>query len=683
MAGSLTFREQNLSTIGNSNKLVTLSAKHPDVTITGTVNAYGTVAGVPLDAAVYGPAGTKFDLTNNGDVISPGAAATDNGILFLGTGAITNNGTIEAGSGISILGTAKGALVENSGDITATYGNGVYLHGKGDVINTGKITAKTGAGISLASGGRVANYGLVNAATGLSLQNGGYLYNGGSIHASDVGIVAASSSAAQITIYNFGGVTAGTLGVALLASGYLYNAGTIAGQYGVELVSTTSQAAGLVTNTGLIKGVGTHGVGLITEYAYDRNAGIIKSGYLGALIEGAALYNTGTINAPSAGVFAIDGAVYNYGTIIQSGSVDLIQYGIPQVAVEVIGTSALYNGPTGRISGTNIGLASSGTAANYGLISGGEIGVLSAGPLYNAGTILGGVEFYGATFTNAGILRGNASFAISVVSSMAAGSELLIEAGSEIDGAVTLGGAALEIDAGRQTVTIAASQFSGIGDVTVHARSHAEFAGSLGIGGLANAGLVTEAKGTNLTIAGPLTGQGTIDIGAKSAITLAGTAAAAQTLAFSGTAETLAIATAAGFAATVQNFAAGDTIDLTGVSLASIDSATFGTGVLIITAAGGTYDVTFASTASFKNETFATFAEGDGTGITLASTAKMNFVAPAWTPSATTLPALATVYTPKAASAAPPPASTVTQAGWLGQTMLPGATPVPAVTLHA
>jgi hypothetical protein len=677
-----------LSTIGSSTYVVTLSTKNPDVTLTGAIDAYGTVAtlsGVTFEAAVYAPAGKTFTLTNDGDVVSAGTSATDNGILFLGTGTITNAGAIEAGAGISILGTKAGALVQNSGAITATYGNGIYLRGKGDVINTGTITAQAAAGISLASDNRIANYGFIDANTGVTMQNGGYLYNGGSIRSSDNGIVAvATSSAGNVAIYNFGDITAATFGVQIIAPGYFYNAGTVAAQYGVELVGGTRAAAGIVTNAGLIKGVGTHSVGLATESAYDHNSGIIKSGFVGAEVLNGVLYNTGTINAPYLGLFGGSAGVYNYGTIIQSGTISA-NMGLLQSAVEVVGTSSLYNSPTGLIRGSNIGLASSGTAANYGLISGGSLGVLSAGSLYNAGTILGGVAFYQSTFTNAGLVEGNASFAISITSDQKP-AQLVIDPGSTIDGAVTLSGGALDIAAGAQTITIAASQFSGIGGVTIAGGSNAEFAGSLSVGGsagVANAGLITEAKDTGLTIGGPLTGAGSIDIGARSALILAGTAASAQSIAFSGTGGTLAIAAPAGFAASIDKFAAGDTINLTGVSLASIESLDFNAGSLTISAAG-TYIFTFANPGGFKTETFAAFADGTGTGITLASKAAMNFLTPSAAPSATTLPDLAAVYTRKSAPEAPlPPAATVTHGGWLGQMAVPAANAVPAVTLQA
>ena len=204
-------------------------------------------------------------------------------------------------------------------------------------------------------------------------------------------------------------------------------------------------------------------------------------------------------------------------------------------------------------------------------------------------------------------------------------SRLIINAGSDIASGVTAGGGTLELAADGTTIaTLGASlqsQLSHFGLVTIDSGAILDFNSNASIGAmtmLVNSGTIKETSTADLTINGKLSGDGSIDIG-HSPLTLDGSVAAGQHIQFSGTSETVDLGSPNSFSGTVNDFAIGDTIDLTSVALGSITSMNFTAGILTLTEATGKIDITFASPNQFGADHFALFTEGAGTGITLSS----------------------------------------------------------------
>ena len=80
-------------------------------------------------------------------------------------------------------------------------------------------------------------------------------------------------------------------------------------------------------------------------------------------------------------------------------------------------------------------------------------------------------------------------------------------------------------------------------------------------------------------------GTGTIDLGNKGVVDLAGSVATGQTIAFTDATGSLQLHQPGNVAATILNFAPGDTIDLAGIKA---DSATWSSDQLTISNAGTT-----------------------------------------------------------------------------------------------
>ncbi|MDE2390792.1 MAG: hypothetical protein KGL65_04205, partial [Rhodospirillales bacterium] len=129
------------------NTAQTLSSAAQNVTITGTINAYG-VGGVysvhnngsltpeTISAAVFGPAGTDFSIDNTGLIETHGTNTSnpfDVGILLGSPGSVVNSGTIEGASGIAIFGNSSTstAIVDNSKLIDGSLGVGIYIASAG------------------------------------------------------------------------------------------------------------------------------------------------------------------------------------------------------------------------------------------------------------------------------------------------------------------------------------------------------------------------------------------------------------------------------------------------------------------------------------------------------------------------------------------------------------------------
>jgi hypothetical protein len=574
------------SLTGSYAAVLTLSPSHPTVNISGEVAAYGTLpltlaTGATIGAAVYGPAGTAFTLTNNGDVFNTAAAAYEFGIVLASGGGITNNGVIDGPGGIAIFG--SGASVSNSGPITGNSNDGIYFQNAGFISNNGIIASdglQNGIAIYHAGGAVVtnANGGVISGYQGIYLAGGaGTVMNAGTIAGAVIGID--DQDGQSIVIQNTGVIEAtgsnALDGIAILGTATITNGSATATKAVISggIIFTSPfpgqpsvASAGYVTNYGSILG------------GVNMKAGTIINGSnadTSALISETAAFH---VSAEIAGTAA---RIENYGTIFDTST-----YTSPQSVngasggVWLMGNNAVFiNGSASDSAAVvhnatgvdDVELGKNGTIVNYGSLLGGSvIGVyLASGTLSNAGTgvILGGkygahVAGYGnVTATNAGTIEGVTGFS-AVLQYMY--NIDLTNAGTI---ASTSGTAGTAVDLGSGTNILKVDP-------------GASFIGKV-IGGTGHDTLELASAVTAGTLSGfgsSFTAFGTILFDAGAAWTIAGTASA-----FGGE--------------TISGFAKGDTIDLQGFTVTS-ESFVSGAGLEL---GNGTVTETLAFTGTFDS----------------------------------------------------------------------------------
>ena len=287
---------------GYHNTIQTLSSGAQNVTITGTINAYGlggsysvhnngSFTSQTVYTAVFGPAGTDFSINNTGLIETNGTNSNnpfDVGILLGSPGNVVNSGSIEGASGIAIFSNSNTstATVDNSGLINGSHGVGIYIASAGAVINSGNISgAQTGVNLSRTAASYLSNVsaGTITAGVNYAVQ----LYKGIVINA---GLLEGFSGGVQInqqgSIFNSGtieatasvfGTNASYAGLQIQQGGTVLNSpsGTISGRTGIHLQGS---APSYIENVGKI--IGTKAVGIADDTSLTvKNIGIISGVY--------------------------------------------------------------------------------------------------------------------------------------------------------------------------------------------------------------------------------------------------------------------------------------------------------------------------------------------------------------------------------------------------------------------
>jgi hypothetical protein len=269
-------------------------------TIASTASIGGTVSGTP---GVFGPAGTAWNLTNDGTINDTGSGGTY-GISFAGSGTIVN-----AAGGV-IYGTGGGIFVQGAGATVTNLGQIEYArHSLGAVLNNGGVftNGQAGGAASTASvsgyyygvrvnsantpneTGTVINFGTIDApgGKGVSLVNG-LLINGpsgatGALINAYVGVCVTESG----TIVNYGSIAntgggGGNYGILMVGGGTIANVGPaslIEGYTAIQAHSSTT-----VTNAGsIVSNRGASGVAI--QFAAGTNLLVADPGavFVGSL----------------------------------------------------------------------------------------------------------------------------------------------------------------------------------------------------------------------------------------------------------------------------------------------------------------------------------------------------------------------------------------------------------------
>jgi hypothetical protein len=631
----------------------------------------GLIAGAGT-AGSYASVGVQFDA---GDVINAAAGTIAGGVLQIASNApaqISN-------AGLLVNGTGAGAdlldgVILNSGTIAGAGSVGVgvsltegYLYNSKAGVIGGAAAGVVLGGPLLGSRPLLVNFGSIESNTGYGVRTaGGVAYNYGLITGASAGLLSTGSMA----VYNYSGDIASGNGVhdgvddagVQAAAGYVYNAGTVQGADGIVLRSMSNGDSGsidLVVNYGIVIGSKNAAV-VMGNGGLVENYGSLTGAAYGIDLTGpGAVYNSGKIAGSSkSGVFVNEGAVYNYhGAAISgedgvdlTGGAALFNYGVVTGTLSGVGEDGLggggvpgniYNYKGAKISGKfGVYLSSGGLLLNKGKITGSVAGVgiyAGGGTVNNSGVIRGGLRVsYGATVIDQGTIGANSSgtalvFDAGPNDAYAGLNHLVINAAAQIRGTVSLGLGSLEIEKDDKKTTTIGTNFVDIGTLTVDSGAILETSGYFSLDStvsVVNQGTIKLGAHDQLTIAGPVSGNGTFELSRSSGLTLGGTVGAAQNIAFSGTGETLVVGLAGGFLGTVEGFSIGDTIELASVSLESIESLSFGGGVLTVEEANGSQAIKLADPTNFGSDSFSAFADGSGIGITLSAPPQMTYVTP-------------------------------------------------------
>jgi hypothetical protein len=528
---------------------------------------------IAVELAIYGASSSPIGTTiNNSGLIEVTGTktATAGTITFspvavelLAGGNVSNSstGTI-IGGGAGILLEAKsssGATVNNSGVITA--GNEIFVNGHNTYASIGILLADGGSVTNTATG-KISGAGVGVYFAANTLQAAGALINGGLIEATGS------------TVNNDGNIDESG-GLILKDGGVVTNqsTGIISGYNGAYIGGGPSLVHAYLDNLGMISGTGHTGV-FLGQSASLTNGGHITGNVYGAFVEASFINNLagGTISGFNSGILAIntpgiDPIINNAGEIIATG------------------TSFVLNGMTDYSSGLQFTEGGTLDNAASGTISG-FTGVLADAntTLINAGTITarGGaaVYFYGLN------------------------DKVIDDPGAVFNGIVddNIDNGNLELAAGATTGTIASfgSEFLGFPTVSVDAGATWDIGGT--ISNLLNDGLVNIVSGTSLDISSAvnpastgifeLTNKGSLEIasllGTNVKIKFLGTTPANKLTIDSAKNFGLHVGTTSYKGPLLEDFKAGDVIDLKGIASTGLKlnySPT--TGDLQITASGG------------------------------------------------------------------------------------------------
>jgi hypothetical protein len=655
----------------------------------GTLSNTGTIYGNDQGMFIGASAGTVANFISNSGYIGathapetfPNGTYFGGGILDIGTATIINSGTVTdpGGEGIQLFGVSDApellhSTLINSGFVRGLYG--VLMYGAGGVSNTGTIIAKDDGVFLQSPGLAVVNTGTIEAtgttfnystiaantytAAGLRLKAGGTVTNAATGHIAAPGGDAIHAYADPAIIINDGGITAGKVGIFLSAGGSVQNAGYIqsgtgSGIYndgtgaltvdnaktgfiaGAQSGITDNGSAGTLINDGTIIAtkttIITHGVIDYTDGVRLENGGTITNASAGTIIgaNGIAIQGDAGGFVNNAGHVKAAGGTGIYlglaGTVINTGTISATKAGIDLYGGGFVSNAGLIDAGHGGLY-LHIG----GTAVNTGNIAAGLAGIYAFGAatVTNAGTIRGdtdGIDLAGGdTLIDTGTIQGN-DYAISFATGN--GNLLVINAASDIIGAVNGGNGILELAADGKTIgsvsTARQAQFANFGSLEIASGALWDFTGNFTIAGpnpLLNDGTIKESKTDTLTIDSALTGTGTVDL-SKKVLTLNGGVASGEKIEFSGTGETLALGDPAGFDAKIEKFKLGDTIDLTSISLSAITATHFAAGVLTLDEGDIKLEFTFDNPSTFGSDSFKLSSAGAGTAITLAAAAAL------------------------------------------------------------
>jgi fibronectin-binding autotransporter adhesin len=545
------------------------------LTVNGTANITGAGAGLDfLGSQSFNNAAVTLGSASAGSTIALAHGTTTAGasMLCLGSGlSITQTGqfaTIGAAGGVA------GDSIVSAGTITAgVYGGTLTLGGPG-FTNQGKISVSNGETLAL----QAAQF----SNTGTIAVSNAVLSLGGSLSLAALGTLALSN--ASVAVAGTLSLGTGTLAIgAGTAMGRVSLTGTIAGG---TIIDNGQGLAG--AGTGDLSGVTYRGLlDLSRPFAQiSISQGITLTGVSGS--------GTGSIALTGAASRLISASTQTLNTAnITLGSGAQVYFGQALAAPELDAAAGtqLTIGATTTINAAG----TAGTLGNAGLgqwtdsiVNAGHINVGLAGATLNVGS---------SSFANSGVLNASAG-----------GVLVLGSAATTNTGTIAIGtGSTVQLGLYNYFADpmAGAVQFTNQSSIVLSGGTFHEMTSNGLFPGVpvVNTGLITgtgivatamtnngtiDAHGGVLSIQGPVTGAGTLQIDAGATLDMAASVGASEVARFTSTTGTLKIEQPATFAGTVANMVGGDVIDLVGQTLTSVSLSG---GALVAKTATSTFTI--------------------------------------------------------------------------------------------
>jgi hypothetical protein len=494
----------------------------------------------------------------------------------------------------------RGTTITNDGTLLGNGGEGIFVGVYGVVINNQSDGRIVGPSYGIVVSGYPAEITNAGYISGIQMQFGGTITNTGVIHGN---IVAHAFGTA--TLFNSGTVIAAGNVLGAIFGTNQPN-GLIEGTGGGGAAAGTTNYA--FTNNGTILATGTAGIAFEADggTAFNQGTGLIEAtGPLGIGLEVAfstSFTNAGPVLSTGSGG---SGAYLTQGTTLVNTST-ITGSGNSGAGVRLKVAASVTNAATGRITGFN------------GIYDNGSQGVT----VVNQGTIsvTGGASAYAVRFGSGNDLleldpagsaagRLNGGLGVSTL-------ELLAGTSSAVGSLQGLGSSITNF---RQIQIDSQAQWALAGANTVAAAVSVLVAGILtSTDTLTNNGEIDASTGT-LAIGGPLHGNGTIALSNNAFVDLLSSGQAGGALAFRDATGTLSLGDPLGVALTIQNFAAGDVLDLPNTTYATGPvTANYADGHLMVTQ-GGNMVASLAASGIVAGAHFAAHADSHGgTDLTVA-----------------------------------------------------------------
>ena len=537
--------------------------------------------------------------------IGSGDTATFGGLLDVG-GQQGGNGTLSVGGSLDVTGNATigdAGTASVTVATSSTFSVGAALDVGAGSGGNGTVSLDTGGVLDIGAGSNVT---VGDAGTGSLDVNGGTLgITTGNIVIANVAASTGDMSVEKTQITTSGNITVGQAGAATLS---VNQGGGIAG-------ITLAIGSGFNSNGSFaLDGTGsTADVNILTDGASGTGSLQVTNKGLLTATGNATLASQGTAVQQTA-------SIGTKGSLVVAGVLDVAKAGN---AILTVDTNGLVQAPTVLVGDT---AGATGTLALSGA-SGGVASTLQYGTLLAVGKSGTG----SLSITRGAMVTASATHTGTVeigVSSGSVGNVLVSGASAELAAALLTVGGGKSAAGGSGTLAIGAGGTVAADAATIWSTGVVTLSGGTldpdpitnqgsisGFGTLAgavnNTGSITASGGT-LVLTGSVDGAGALGVTSGARLDLRQAVTATTTLAMVG--GTLEVDTLAGMLGTIENFAAGEAIVLSGVTA---DGGTLSAGVLTLTDAGATVG-TLALGGIAGTTTFTVTNSGGTTDVTVA-----------------------------------------------------------------
>ncbi len=550
----------------------------------------------------------KLAIVNHG-LIEATPEGGSNGLLFEGSGSFTNDGTLAAAVGGAL--TIAVTSVANSTGVISVDDAASSVIVRGSSIVGGTLENSAGGSFSTAAGatldGATAGSLTISAASVISALDGTTTNIVGSIV--DKGTIEIFGGNDENGYLNLtGATTLSGAGDLVMSVNPAYGGSAVLEGDGQTLTVTaafTIEGAGIIGNGALT----VHNSGVIEATPEDQSTTLTLNGTGG-------VFNQGTMEAQDGATLAIAGVqVTNTG-----GSITVAD---ASSAVSISGATLIggtLNNTEGGSFTTSAGATLDGLAGNALTISSGSVIVASNAATTNIeGSLVidGLLQVVGGNDRDSYLdLVGSTTLSgtgdLELIQYPAYGGEahvqgdgltLTISSTMTVEGEGEIGDGSLAI---VNNGAIIAQPESDTGGLKLD-----------GTGGVINNGVLEATGGGHLSILAPLSGAGSLSVGAASELELGAGVGAGQDVNFSGSGAELRLVDAASYAGILRGFSVGETLDLAGINAVSATPTYNGSVTTLMVALSGGGNLQFSMAGDYSGDTFAVSHSGSDSSVYL------------------------------------------------------------------